>query len=207
MTDNPKRQPKDKRVRFISQKTEFQGFSRVDNLQVNLQAHAGGWIGPINREVYIRADAAAVLPYDPLTDQVALLEQFRAGSYLAGENCWQLEPVAGMVDSGEIPQDVMVRETQEELGVSLVRLEPICTYLVSPGYTTERVFYSLGIIRAEEVQGIHGMAQEGEDILTHVLSADEAFQRLDAGEFQYSLTVIGLLWLKLNRDRVRSSSK
>ena len=43
-----------------------------------------------------------MLPYDPATGDVLLVEQFRAGPLLRGApDAWTLEPVAGIIDPGE----------------------------------------------------------------------------------------------------------
>ena len=44
----------------------------------------------------------AVLPYDPLRDEVVLIRQFRAGAYVAGRHPWTWEIVAGIIEHDEI---------------------------------------------------------------------------------------------------------
>src|SRR6476660_6105661 len=60
-----------------------------------------------------RGQAASIVLYDPDRESVVLVEQFRLPALLAGSSPWQLEAAAGLVDSGETPAAVAVRETQE----------------------------------------------------------------------------------------------
>src|SRR5688572_22732995 len=66
----------------------------------------GEWSKSYTREILERLSASAVLPYDPVRDQVILIEQFRAGALKDPHSPWLLEIVAGIFDKGESPQDV-----------------------------------------------------------------------------------------------------
>jgi ADP-ribose pyrophosphatase len=54
--------------------------------------------------------------------------------------------------------------------------------------------------------GLHGLADEGEDIKVHVLSAQDAFDLVVSGAINSSPAIIGLQWLELNRDRLYKGS-
>lgn len=114
-------------VNLIKRELVFDGFNQLHILQLRHRLHEGGWSRELEREVFHRGNAAAVLPYDPVLDTVQLLEQFRPGPYLAGRNPWQLEPVAGIIQDSETATDVACRETREEVGLDILELEPICT--------------------------------------------------------------------------------
>jgi ADP-ribose pyrophosphatase len=190
-------------VELLARDTPFSGYSRLHVLKLRHRLHGGGWSRELEREVFERRSAAAVLPYDPERDRIVLIEQFRPGPYVAGLDCFQLEPVAGVIGDGEAPPAVARREAREEAGCDILDLEPVCTYTVSPGYSTEVVFAFCGRIESNGLGGIHGESDEDEDTRVHVLPFDEAMRRLAAGEFQYALTVIALQWLALHRDRLR----
>jgi ADP-ribose diphosphatase len=155
------------------------------------------------REVFERGHAAAVLPYDPVRDQVVMVEQFRIGALDAPEGPWLLEIVAGIIAPGETPQEVVRREAVEESGCTLLGLEPICEYLVSPGGTSERIHLFCGQVDASQADGIHGLAEEAEDIRVVVLSTDAAIAHLHAGKIRAAAPIIALQWLLLNRDQLR----
>lgn len=63
----------------------------------------GGWSKEIVREVFERGHAGAILPYDPQTDNVVLIEQIRFPAFESSETPWLLEIVAGMIEENESP--------------------------------------------------------------------------------------------------------
>jgi ADP-ribose pyrophosphatase len=202
--DRPRRALGDADVELIADEVAFEGFNRLHRVRLRHRRHDGGWSREIEREVFERDNAAALLPYDPARDRVVLVEQFRPGPYMAGLACWQLEPVAGMIRPDEDPVAVARREAREEAGCDVLAVEPICTYTVSPGYATETVFVYCGRVDASGLGGVHGCGEEDEDTRAHVLGFEEAMARLASGEFQFALTVICLQWLALNRERLRA---
>ena len=193
------------RLQVLAEDTLFAGFNRLTRLVYRYRRHDGLWSPAIEREVFRRGPAAAVLPYDPLRDAVILLEQFRPGAHLAGQDAWQLEPVAGIRRDGEAADDVARREALEEAGCTIGDMEPVCTYLVSPGCVDEAVDVFCGRTDSTTVAEFAGEATEHEDIRVHVLPFARANAELVAGRFQYALTIISLQWLVMNRDRLRQA--
>lgn len=156
------------------------------------------------RELFERGHAAAVLPYDPVTDRVLMIEQFRIGALAASGGPWLLEIVAGVIDPGEIPEEVVRRETVEETGCHLQKVVPICEYHVSPGGTSERISLFCGQVDTSQAGGVHGKAEEGEDIRVVVMSAADALAKLHAGQITSAAPLIALQWLRCNRDQLRT---
>lgn len=183
------------------------GFMRLSRMRLRHQRFDGGMSDVLEREVLIRRPAVAVLPYDPVRDRVALIEQFRVGAYAGGAPAWMYEIVAGILEEGESPLATARREAQEEAGIALGdRAEMICDYFPSPGGCNER----LQVWCAEAALdgaggGLHGVAAEGEDIRVHLLEAEEAFGLLRDGRANSSPILIALLWLRLERSRLRSA--
>jgi ADP-ribose pyrophosphatase len=79
----------------------------------------------------------------------------------------------------------------------------ICEYYVSPGGTSERISLFCGKVDASQAGGIHGLADESEDIRVVPMSADEAIARMQAGAIVSAAPIIALQWLALNRDQMR----
>ena len=74
---------------------------------------AGGHGDEVSRTAFVSGDAITVLPYDPVSDRVLLVEQFRAGPYARGDSQpWLLEALAGRIDGGESPEEAVLREAQ-----------------------------------------------------------------------------------------------
>ena len=163
-----------------------------------------GGTGTITREVLVVGEAALVLPYDPATDRVLLIEQFRVGPYLRGDRRpWPLEPVAGLVDPLEDPAETARRETREEAGIDLAELIPVARGYPSPGTSTEHYHLFVGIADLSGEGGrTGGLETEGEDILTHVLPLDDALALIASGEIAVVPLMTLLYWAALNRGRL-----
>lgn len=190
-------------VEIISQTTAFKGFYQIDKYTVRHQLFAGGWSKPFARELFCRRNAAGVLLYDPVRQQVILIEQFRIGA-LDDSTPWMLEVVAGLVDEGETTADVVKREAQEEAGVEILALMPITRYWSSPGGSSEQVTLFCGKVDVTNAGGIFGLAAEDEDIRVHLFDVADAYAAVASGLICNSLTIIALQWLQLHEATVRT---
>lgn len=190
---------------ILERDTVYQGHFRIDRYRLRHTLFEGGWSRTIQREVFERGHAVAVLVYDPARDSVVLIEQFRVGALAAGSagGPWLLELIAGIIDEGETPEEVARREAREEAGCDLAEVEPVCDYLVSPGGTSERTALYFARADLEGVGGVHGLDEENEDIRVHVVPAEEAIAMADDGRVANAAGVIGLYWLARNRERLR----
>ncbi|MFQ5958213.1 MAG: NUDIX domain-containing protein [Alphaproteobacteria bacterium] len=180
------------------------GYFRVERLRVRIRLYAGGWSRAIDREVFERGHAACVLLYDPDRDEVVLVEQFRAPAIGAPGGPWLIETVAGIVERDETPEDVVRREAEEEAGCTLGELVRIGEVLPSPGACSERLTLYCARVDATRADGIHGVAEEGEDIRVLEMTVDEAMAAVADGRICVANAVIPLQWLALNRDRLRA---
>ena len=190
-----------RRVELQESETVFQGYFRVDRHRLRHEQFVGGLGGEVVREVFERGQVAAVLPVDPVAGRVVLIEQFRPGAWAAGQNPWLLECVAGIIEQGESAADVCVREAHEESGCVISNLIPILApFFSSPGACSETVALFCGQVDASTAHGVHGLADEGEDIRVNTWSIDEALQLLADGRIVNAKTIIALQWLALNRD-------
>lgn len=183
----------------------YQGFFRLKRYHLCYQKFNGEWGRPITRELFERGHAAAVLPYDPHTDEVLLIEQFRAGAISASGGPWLLEIVAGIIEENEQPEQVVIRESIEEAACQIDNLISLYDYLVSPGGTTERIMLFCGQVDMQTIntESIHGNSEEDEDIKTHVIPFTNALTLLNAGKISSASAIIALQWLALNRNMVR----
>ena len=191
-------------VRVLACDTVFQGYFRIDRYRLQHRRHDGGWTEELTREVFERGHAVGVLPYDPLRDEVVLIEQFRVGAHAAGWAPWQLEVVAGIIDEGETAEDVARRESLEEAGLTLLELAPISDFLVSQGAVSETVRLFCGRVDATGAGGIHGLEHEGEDIKVVVVPFAELPALLAENKVTNATGLVALQWLLLNRDALRA---
>ncbi|HKW54856.1 MAG TPA: NUDIX domain-containing protein [Stellaceae bacterium] len=197
----------DAAIEILDRETAYQGFFRIDRYRLRHRLYSGGWSGELAREVFERGNAAGVLLYDPARDALVLIEQFRLAAHLAGFAAWQLEIVAGIIDRpGESALDVVRREAQEEAGLTIDgEVLPIHRYLTSPGGSTETVALYCGRVDSSDAGGIHGLADEHEDIKVVVKSYDDAMALLRDGKIDNGFTIVALYWLAANRERLRRS--
>ena len=196
-------------VELRAEKTDHAGYFLLKTLQFCHRRFDGAMSEEVHREVFIAGEAATVLPYDPQRDRVLLIEQFRMGPYARGDrHPWVLEPIAGRIDGFETAQSTARREAEEEAGLHLDRLEPIARFYGTPGYSTEMFHSFLGITDLpDSTAGPGGVADEHEDIRSHVLSFDDAMRLIDTGEANNGPLILSLLWLARERGRLRAAAK
>jgi ADP-ribose pyrophosphatase len=187
------------RVVVLEQTVAYDGRFKIIRYRLRHRLFAGGLSPVLVREVFERGHAVAVLPFDPERDQVVLIEQFRIGALGVVDDPWLLEPVAGIIESGESAPEVARREAAEEAGLELLDLVPACTYFASPGGSTETCQMFIGRVDAANAGGIFGKADEGEDIKAHVVALDTALDWLCDGRIHAATTVVALQWLALHR--------
>lgn len=185
---------------IVAREVLYEGVFRLVRYHIRYRLYNGGWSEVIKREVLERKSAAALLPYDPLLDQVVLIGQFRPGAIANPVSPWLTEIIAGVLDGNEKPEQVAIREAKEEANCEILDIYPICEYFVSPGGSNEYLWLYCGRIDASNIGGIHGLTEESEDINAITISADEAFILLQEGKIKTSPAIIALQWLQLNRE-------
>ena len=193
----------DRQVELIEKTTAYKGWAKVDRYRLRHSLYRGGMSGPVERELFERGHAVAVLLYDPAADALVLVEQFRVGAFAAGQPAWLVETVAGIIDEGEAPAEVAARECREETGLEARDIFHVCDYLPSPGGCSEVISFHCGRVDSRGAGGVHGLAEEHEDIRVLVVPAAEAVAWLDSGHIRNAVTLVALHWFARNRDRLR----
>jgi len=191
----------EKDAQLVSKRTCYQGFFKLEEYQLTHKLYAGGHSAHIKREIFERGDAVVLIPYDPERDSVVMIEQFRAGAMRFGDSPWLLEFVAGMFSQDEQPAEVAIREAKEEanLDVSHKDMTFVMKYMSSPGGMTEAIYVYAAVVDSSNVEGVHGLDEENEDILVHQLPFEQAIDLLHQGKITNAASVIGLQWLQLHR--------
>lgn len=188
----------------LERETAWAGFFRLDVLRVRHRLFEGGWSEPVRRELFVRGPAVVLVPYDPWRDRVVMIEQFRIGALDVPGSPWHLEFVAGIAEPGEAPEDVARREAEEEAGLQPDPVEFLHRYQVSPGGNTEEILVYAGCVDSDRADGVHGLAEEHEDIRVHVVDLSVALAALTVGEVRNAAAIIGLQWLALHREGLRA---
>jgi ADP-ribose pyrophosphatase len=159
-------------------------------------------------ELWRRGQAAALLPYDPVTDAVVLIEQFRFPALAAGLDPTLVELPAGLCETDEDPADTIRREMREEMNMDADRVERVGGFLLTAGGADEFCHLYVGRVTApaadgEGIAGHGGEPAENEDIRVRVWNADDAIDAAFAGCFVNSITAIALFWLASKRVWLR----
>ncbi|KYN83698.1 ADP-ribose pyrophosphatase [Vibrio cidicii] len=186
-----------------AKETLFKGFFKMVKYRFRHKLFAGGWSNVIEREMFERGHAAAMLPYDPVRDEVVLIEQIRVGA-LEHTHPWQMEIVAGMIDRDESAEEVVRREAEEEAGISVNNIHAIVSYYPSAGGCSEKLDVFIGEVDASKASGIHGLDYEDEDIRVHVMSRSQAYDLVREGKIENGASIIALQWLELNHLQLKS---
>ena len=191
-------------VEILEREELYNGFFHMRRYDLRHRMFEGSWSERLSREVFERGPVAAVIPYDPIRDEVVLIEQFRPGPMAADHDTpWMIEIVAGILEDGETPKELVLREAEEETGGSLDALVPICNFFTAPGGSTEFCHLYCGRIDSSKIGGIHGNSDEGEDIKVFAESARKAFTRIERCEIASAFSIIALQWLMLNHKDLR----
>ena len=135
------------------------------------------------REVAEHADAVCMIPIDD-DGNVLLVRQFRkpAESSL-------LEAPAGGVEAGEVSEDTVLRELQEEVGHTASRLTHLSSFWVAPGWSTERMhaYLATGLTPSKLA------ADDDENIQVVRVPFAGALAMIHTGEIQDAKTIASLL--------------
>lgn len=190
-------------VEVIERELCYEGFFTLERVHLRHSLHRGGMSPVLVRELLEKGNVVAMLPYDPVADTVVMIEQFRVGAIGNGSSAWLLEIVAGLMEPGELPEDVARREAAEEAGLAVRRIEPVARFFVTPSKSSELTHLYCGEVDASNAGGVHGLAHEGEDIRVIPMPAEHAFELLETGRIDSAWPMIALMWLRTHRERLR----
>ena len=191
-----------------SQQRAWSGRFAVDVFRFRHRRFDGEMSDTRTWELWRRGRAVALVPYDPVTDSVVLIEQFRFPALVAGIEPVLVELPAGLIEDGETPETAMHRELHEEMRLEADRLERIGAFLLTAGGSDELLELYVGRVRApavgpDGIVGLAGAEAEGEDIRARVWPAEKAIALALSGAMPNSVTTIGLLWLAAKRNLLR----
>jgi len=191
-------------VELIASETVGESYGRLLRYRLRFRRFDGTWSDIASRDCFDSGHGVIVLPYEPRSDEVVLIRQFRTGPWLTGAEPWLLECVAGRLDKpGATPETTAHGEAREEAGLTLLALESIPGFFTSPGIFSEHLAAYCGRIGGG-ASGIHGLRTEHEDIRAETFPAREAIRMALEGEIASGPSLVCLYWFALNRDRLRA---
>ena len=187
-------------------KREYLGFFALNQVDLKYPFFDNSTSGLKSRTILMGSEASLILPYDPILDKVLLVEQFRIGPFCRGDKApWVYEPVAGMIEFGEKPEDAAKREVFEEAGIQVTSLVKINSGYPNPGEATTYFYNYIGIVDLSDYSpGIYGVRDEGEDIRTHVIDFKEVLSWSISNKLRVLPLTTMVLWLALNKLKLSS---
>ncbi len=146
-------------------------------VQFRYRKFDGAWSRSLTWELWRHGDGVMCLPYDPWTDRVALIEQFRLPALAAGLEPVMFECPAGMLEQGEDPAHATIRETAEETGLEPDRYLALGRFMLMQGGCDEISHASIGRVRLPDLGWLAdaGVETENESTRVVVVAAEEAF--------------------------------
>jgi ADP-ribose pyrophosphatase len=151
------------------------------------------------KECLLRGDSVSVIIHAPATNQFVWVEQLRVGPALKEPDApTTVEPVAGMVDPGESPDDAARRETGEEALLDVEKLQHLFTFFMCAGVSNERMHMYYAAVRDLPTSAIGGLAAENEFLKIHVWTPDESRRAFREGRFKTAQSLLAWQWIQLN---------
>jgi len=157
----------------------------------------GEWVER-QREAYDRGNGAVILLYNREKATVVLTRQFRLPTFVNGNPTGMLiEACAGLLDRDD-PEAAIRRETQEETGYQLGRVEKVYEAYMSPGSVTEILYFFIAeYTPSMKVEDGGGLEHEEEEIEVLELPFERAWEMMESGEIKDGKTIMLLQYLRL----------
>ena len=154
----------------------------------------------ISREVYDRGNGATILLYNQEQATVILTRQFRLPSFVNGNPTGMLiETCAGLLEK-ENPEEAIRRETEEETGYKIGKVQKVFEAYMSPGSVTEILYFFIAEYSKDmKVNEGGGAKDENENIEVLELPIAQAMHMIRTGEIKDGKTIMLLQHLVLNQ--------
>jgi len=150
------------------------------------------------REVYDRGNGAGILLYNSSKKTVILTRQFRLPTFLNGNKTgMMIEVCAGLLDK-ENAEQAIIRETEEETGYRLSKVQKVIETYMSPGSVTEILYLFVGEYNESmKVSEGGGLDAEQENIEVLEFTFKEAYAMIESGEITDAKTIMLLQHAKI----------
>ena len=151
------------------------------------------------REVYGCGDAIAILLYNNENQTVTLTKQFRIPVYHNEKGTgMMIEVCAGLLD-GDTPEVCAKKETLEETGYQVNKVEKIFEAYMVPGSVTQKVHFFIAEYTPEMRITLGGGSEyETENIEVMECTFENALRMIETGEIRDGKTIMLLQYVKIN---------
>lgn len=170
----------------------------LNKVTYEYQKKDGSW-ETHSREAYDRGNGATILLYNRHQKSIILTKQFRLPTYVNGnESGMLIEACAGLLDKDNA-EDCIKKETEEETGYQVSKVQKIFEAYMSPGSVTEIVhFFIAQYDKDMKVSEGGGLEEEQENIEVLELNFDEAYQMISTGAIKDGKTIMLLQYAKIH---------
>jgi len=151
------------------------------------------------REAYDRGNGATILLYNTEKRTVILTRQFRLPTYINGNDSgMMIEACAGLLDKDN-PEDCIKKETEEETGYKISKVEKVFESYMSPGSVTEILYFFIAAYDdSMKVGEGGGLSEEQENIEVLELDINEAYKMVETGTIKDAKTIMLLQYAKIH---------
>jgi len=170
---------------LISTRRAYAG--KVINVDIDTVEFPNGRTGEL--EMVRHPGASAVVPFltDPAGDdpQLLLVRQFRHAA-----DGFVYEIPAGKLDGKEDPAVCAARELREETGCTAARMEHLCTFFTTPGFTDEKIhaFMAVDLTRGDTEQ------EQDEIMSLETVTLSRALEMIKTGEVNDAKSALSILY-------------
>ena len=187
------------RIKNLKKTLLSDNYYTLSKFNFDYQKSDGSWVNPM-REVYERGHGAGILLYNTTKKTVILIKQFRLPTYLHdNKDGFLIEIPAGMLDEDN-PEQCIIRETEEEVGIRIKSVKKVYEGYSSPGVLTEKMHFFIGEYTEDmKVSKGGGLAGENEDIEVLELPFTEAVRMLNEGEIVDTRTIVLLQYAQIHK--------
>lgn len=187
------------RIKNLKKTLLSDNYYTLSKFNFDYQKSDGSWVNPM-REVYERGHGAGILLYNTTKKTVILIKQFRLPTYLHdNKDGFLIEIPAGMLDEDN-PEQCIIRETEEEVGIRIKSVKKVYEGYSSPGVLTEKMHFFVGEYTEDmKVSKGGGLAGENEDIEVLELPFTEAVRMLNEGEIVDTRTIVLLQYAQIHK--------
>jgi ADP-ribose pyrophosphatase len=171
----------------VESKFVFQG--KIINLRVDTVRLPSGRIAA--REIAEHSNSICVVPIDENGNVVMVLQ------YRKPAEAVLLEVPAGGVEEGEVSEETVQRELQEEVGYRAGKLQHLSSFWLAPGWCTEYMHAYL----ATDLTPATLDADDDENILVERVPLEQTLELIASGKIQDVKSIAALLLaVRLLRD-------
>ena len=187
-----------KSVQVLARTTIARGVGLLERVTLAYRRYDGR-PQDVEREVYTRGDAAAILLYDPTRGTIILERQVRPAAFLNGGEVELIEVPAGKLEGLE-PARRIVEEVLEETGYRIDPPREVFVGYMSPAAFSEKLtFFVAPYSPGRRVSDGGGLDEEGEDIQVFETTLEAALAMIDRREIIDIKTIALLHYAALHR--------